>query len=91
MKAIVGFFKNDHIQIAIGTGVNIIILALFFKRVLHVPVPLLESSLPAFVLFFYEFIREKGKGKKQFWSKPWFWIVMMFLVTGLVILRRLYL
>ncbi|MFC1475427.1 hypothetical protein ACFLQW_00310 [Candidatus Zixiibacteriota bacterium] len=89
MNALIKLIKNDHIKLATGSGLCIIILALFFKKGLHIPVPHLESSLPGFVFCVYEALKQKKKLTNRFWLKPWFWNSLMFLVTGLIILRRL--
>lgn len=83
------YLLNDHIQISFGTGAGIIILALFFKKVMHIPVPYLEASLPAFVILAYEGLREKKRLTKEPWTRPWLWNLLQLLVVVLVMLRRL--
>jgi len=80
---------NEHIQISLATGVCIIALALYFKKVLHIQVPLLESSFPAFVALLWEFLHKKNKLTRRPWTWPWFWGLLMLLAAGLVILRRM--
>ncbi len=83
------FFKNDHIQLALATGASVIILAVFFKKIMHIPVPALESSLPGFVFLGFEVLREKRKSFGPPWSRPWPWIVIMFAAVAVVIVRHL--
>lgn len=90
ISKVVAFLKNDLIQLATVGGMCIIILALFFKKVLHIPVPPLESSLPGFFFIFYEAVRRKQKSTGRFWARLWFWNTLMLVATGLIILRRLY-
>lgn len=89
MNALLEFIKNDQIQLATASGACIIILAVFFKKIMHIPVPFLEASLPGFMFCIYEATRKKGASTGRIWSKPWLYAALMFLVTGLVIFRRL--
>jgi len=59
VSKVVAFLKNDLIQLATVGGMCIIILALFFKKVLHIPVPPIESSLPGFFFIFHQAVREQ--------------------------------
>jgi hypothetical protein len=91
MSKIKDFLKNDHIQVALGTGACIIILALFFKKVMqYQDVPALESALPGLALTAFEYARLKNRSADRFWTRPWFWNLAMLAIVGLVILRRLY-
>ena len=89
MKKVLEYLANEHIQIALATGSSIIILAIFFKRYLEIPVPAFESALPAFVFVGFEVLTEKRKQLTGPWSRPWPWILLMYLVMVLVIARRL--
>jgi len=90
MNKIINFFKNDHIQVALGTGACILILAFFFKKVMHTRVPGLESALPGLALAAFEAVKAKKGSTDRFWSRPWFWNLTMLAIVGLVIVRRLY-
>jgi hypothetical protein len=78
--------KNDHIQAATASGLCIIILALAFKKVLHVESTNLESSLPGFVFAIYESV--KAKATRRIWTRPMLWNIAMLVTTGIIILRR---
>ena len=91
MKKLVEFFKNDHIQISLGTGICILILAFVFKKVLHTEVKGFDTLAPSFVFLTYEGMHGAKKLTKQPWSRPWFWNMMALLVTGAVIARRMWL
>ena len=78
-----------HIQLAIVCGACIIVLALVFKKLLHIPVPHLEAGLLAIVFTLSGGVVGKAKFAGRTWSKAWFWALMMLLITAIIILRRL--
>ena len=84
------FLFDDQIQIALGTGLSIIILALFYKKVMHIDVPYLENALPGFVFLTWEGLNGKKKLTKWPWSRPWMWNVLAFAVVALIIAIRLW-
>ena len=90
MRKIIEFFKNDRIQISLGTGISILALAIFFKKVLHIEVPPIENALPALVYVGYELVNSKKLDSHQFWSRPWFWNTLMVITVTLIVVRRLY-
>jgi len=90
MGKIRDFFVNDHIQISLGTGISIIALALFYKKVMGIDVPYLENALPGFVFLTWEGLRGKDKLTKWPWSRPWVWNLLAFAVMGLIMARRLW-
>ncbi len=81
---------SEHNQIALGTGVCIIILALFYKRILHIEVPYLENSLPGFVFLTWEGLHGAKKLTKWPWSRTWIWNLLAFAVVGVIMARRLW-
>ena len=81
------FIRNDHIQAAFVSGLCIIILALFFKKVMHEQVPYLENAVPGFVFTLYEGMREKIK--RPFWKRALPWNLLMLLTTVVIMLRHL--
>jgi hypothetical protein len=87
MSNLLRFLRNDHIQNSLMTGFCIIILTLFFKKILHIPVPLFESSFPGLMFAFYEAAREKGSQGAFSRVEPWNLATLM--VTGLIMLRHL--
>ena len=86
MKKIKEFFRNDHIQAALVTGFCIILLAVAFKKYLHLEISNLESAVPGLVFTGYELVR--AKKVKGFWGKPRGWYLLMILATVLIILRH---
>lgn len=81
------FLRNDHIQNSLMTGSCIILLAFFFKRIEHIPVPVFEGGLPGMMFIFYEAMREKGSKGALSRVEPW--NLATLIATGLIMLRRL--
>ncbi len=84
MSKIKDFFKNPHIQISIATGLSIITLAYFSKRVLPEPLSYLSLAAPPFIATIYESMLKKHKDKK--YMQTWIWIVAILVATALVII-----
>ena len=83
MKIIKEFTVHPHIQIALATGVSIVALAYFSKRVLPEPLSYLELAFPPFLAVVYEAI---AKNRKAAWySRPLAGILAVLLATALVI------
>ena len=83
MSRLKKFLLGPHIQIAITTGISIIVLAWFSKRVLPQPLSYLELAIPPFVATIYEAVYAKHKGKRI--AREWYWCVGILVVTGVVI------
>lgn len=83
MSKLKDFFKSPHIQISLATGISIIILAYFSKRVCTEPIAYLPLAIPPFIATIYESILKKYKDKKI--CTTWYWIVAIFIATVLVI------
>ena len=83
MKIIKKFSENPSIQIALATGVSILVLASFSQRVLPEPLSYLELAFPPFLALFFE----KGPRKRTtaWYGRPWFGILLILLATALVI------
>jgi len=86
MRTLVELLKNEHIQAASVSGLCIIILAVASKKILHVEMSHLESSIPGLVFTAWEVVRLKTTSR--FWSRGLTWYLLMLLVTALIILRR---
>lgn len=84
MSKIKEFVKSPHIQIALATGLSIILLAYFSKRILPEPIGNLPSAIPPFLMIMYEGVLSKHKGKNI--AKVSYWIAAVFIVTALVII-----
>lgn len=84
MSKIKDLFENPHIQISIATGLSIIALAYFSKKVLPEPLSYLELAAPPFMATIYESLLKKHKDKK--FMQTWIWIFAIILATALVII-----
>lgn len=83
MKKIKELIKSPHIQIALATGISIIVIAYFSKRVLSKPIGYLPTAIPPFFMVIYEAVAAKYKNKKI--TTTWYWITAIFVSTALVI------
>lgn len=87
LKKLKEFFTNDHIQMSLATGACIIVLALFFKKVMHQEVPPIEAAIPAALFAFWEGARKKYKDSLL--GRPLLWGAAMLLSVGITILVHL--
>jgi hypothetical protein len=84
MNKIKELLRSPHIQISLAVGTSIIILAYFSKRILDEPIAYLPMAIPPFIATIYEAVLKKYENS---WiSKTWYWIVLIFVATFLVIL-----
>ena len=83
MKKPKGFSVQPRIQISLVTGLSILTLAYFSKRVLPEPLSYLELALPPFVATVYE--AAIAKKKEAWFGRPIFGILAILLATALVI------
>ena len=84
MSKIKDFFKNPHIQISLATGISILTLAYFSKRLLPEPLSYLSLAAPPFIATIFESLLAKHKDSK--YMKTWCWVVAILVVTALVII-----
>jgi len=84
MSKLKEFFKSPHIQIALATGVSIVVMAYFSKRVLPEPIDYLPMAIPPFIALIYENVLNKHKNKKI--STTWYWVAAIFIATVLIIM-----
>jgi len=75
--------KSPHIHISLATGISIIVLAYFSKRILPEPIGYLPLAIPPFLMTIWEALLSKNKYEKI--CKTWYWIVAIFIATVLVI------
>jgi predicted histidine transporter YuiF (NhaC family) len=54
MQKLKELIKSPHIQIALATGVSIIVLAYFSKKILPEPIGYLPLAIPPFIATIYE-------------------------------------
>jgi hypothetical protein len=84
MRKVKKFIINPQIQISLATGMSILVLAYFSKRVLPEPLSYLELALPPFIALF--FAMPAAKKKKAVWyGRPLYGILAILLATVLVI------
>jgi len=76
--------KSPHIKIALVTGVSIIVMAYFSKRILPEPIGYLPLAIPPFIASIYEGFSSRYKGSKIFTT--WYWIMAILIATAIVIL-----
>jgi len=84
MSKIKDFFKNPHIQISLATGISILTLAYFSKRILPEPLSYLEIAAPPFITTIYESLLKKHKDKN--FMQTWIWVLAILVATALVII-----
>ena len=84
MSKIKDFFKNPHIQISLATGISILTLAYFSKRVLPEPLSYLFLAAPPFIATIFESLLAKHKDKKI--MQTWIWVVAILVASALVII-----
>ena len=87
MSKLMKFIKSSHIQIALATGISIVILAYVSKRVLTKPMGNLSLAITPFLMGVYETFLGRNKNSKI--CTPWYWIVAIFAITALIILIHL--
>ncbi len=83
MNKVKNFLKSPHIQIALATGLSIVVMAYFSKRVLTEPIGYLPMAIPPFIALIYENVLNKHKKKKA--ATAWYWVIAIFVVTALII------
>jgi hypothetical protein len=83
MNKIKKFKINPLTQIALATGVSVIVLAYFSKRVLPEPLSYLELAMPPFIATFYQTTTQKKKA--TWYGRPVVGILAILLATVLVI------
>ena len=83
MSKINGFFRSPHIQIALATGICIIMLAIFSKKIFPEPIGYLSLAVPPFIATLFELFFEKHKDSKLL--TPWYWVLAILISTVIVI------
>jgi predicted histidine transporter YuiF (NhaC family) len=87
MKKILELLKSPHIQIALATGLSIIVLAYFSKKILPEPIGYLPLAIPPFIATIYEAVVAKHKNKKI--AATWYWVAAILGSTLLIILLNI--
>jgi predicted histidine transporter YuiF (NhaC family) len=83
MLKVKDLLKSPHIQIALVTGICIIVLAYFSKRILPKPIGYLPTAIPPFLMAIYEGFMGRHKNKKI--MTTWYWVVAIIFCTALII------
>lgn len=84
MQKLKELIKSPHIQIALATGVSIIVMAYFSKRVLQKPIGYLPAAIPPFIALIYEGVLSKYKKKKI--ATTWYWVAAILITTVIIII-----
>ena len=84
MNKLKELLKSPHIQIALATGVSIVVMAYFSKRVLPEPIGYFQMAIPPFIALVYENVLNKHKNKKI--ATAWYWVIAILFATALIIL-----
>ena len=84
MNKLKELLKSPHIQIALATGVSIVVMAYFSKRVLPKPIGYFQMAIPPFIALVYENVLNKHKNKKI--ATAWYWVIAILFATALIIL-----
>ena len=83
MSKVVEFFKNGRIHVALATGICIVAMAYFSKRVLPEPIHKLYLAIPPFIMTLYEGFAAKKEHTN--YSKTPIWIAAIFSSAILII------
>jgi hypothetical protein len=84
IKSIKEMIISPHIQIALATGISIIVLAYVSKRLLTDPIGYLPLATPPFLMIIWEALSDRYKNSRI--CTAWYWIAAIFVATVLVIL-----
>ncbi len=76
--------KSPLIQIALATGMSIIIMAYFSKRVLPEPIGYLPIAVPPFLMTIHGAFSD-GYKNSRIWT-TWYWVAAIFFSTTVIIL-----
>ncbi len=83
MSKLKQFITSPHIQIALATGVSIIAMAYFSKRILPEPIGYLPTAMPPFLMVIYEALLNRHENSRI--CTPWYWVVAILGSTALII------
>ena len=84
MNKLTELLKSPHIQIALATGVSIVVMAYFSKLILPEPIGYFQMAIPPFIALVYENVLNKHKNKKI--ATAWYWVIAILFATALIIL-----
>lgn len=72
MQKLKDLIRSPHIQIALTTGICIVVMAYFSKKILPEPIGYLPSAIPPFIAVVFEGVLSKHKNKKI--AKTSYWV-----------------
>jgi len=75
--------KSPHIQIALASGISIIVMAYFSKRILPKQIGYLPTAIPPFLMAIYEAFLARHKNNRI--CTTWYWVAAIFISTALII------
>lgn len=88
MSKLMKVLKSPHVQIALATGISIIVMAYFSKRILPRPIGYLPNAIPPFLMVVYESVMVRYKNRKI--CTTWYWIAAIFLSTAIIIVAYMF-
>lgn len=87
LETIIEFFRSKHIQLALVTGISLIVLSYVSKRVLAEPMRDLYIAVPGLIMAFAEGMDQL---KKRAWYTNFYvWMAGAALATALIIIVHL--
>lgn len=87
MSKLKEIIKSPHVHIALATGISIIVMAYFSKRILPKPIGFLPTAIPPLLMTLYEAVMIRYKNKRI--CTTWYWVVAIFFTTVLIIVLHL--
>lgn len=79
MKKLKELLKSPHIQIALASGVSIIVMAFVSKRLLLEPIGYVPLAIPPFLATVYESLFKRYKNSRI--CTTWYWVAAIFIAT----------
>lgn len=76
--------RSPHVQIALATGVSIIVMAYASKRLLPEPIGYIPLAIPPFLMTVYESVAKRYPDSSI--CTTWYWIAAIWISTALIIL-----
>jgi hypothetical protein len=87
MSNFIKLLKSPIIQIALATGLSIIIMAYFSKKVIPESIGYLPMAIPPFIMSIHSSFYNRCKNRK-IWT-TWYWITAIICSTIIIIVIHL--
>jgi hypothetical protein len=87
LESLKEFIRSKHIQLALVTGVSLIVLTFVSKRVLSAPMENIYISIPGLIMVAAEGVL--GLKKKAWYTNQYLWIISAVLATSLIVVLHL--